>query len=312
MKIEQLLVQHLYNSKTASLQGIGKFSLAENIVLPAENDKDFVLPADAISFTYNKNEQEDTALIDFIVQQTRKIKPLASADLDSYCMLGKQFLNIGKPFRIEGIGTLQKNQSGDYDFTPGQFVSPKMEPAVKPLKEKFEPDGTFTRDTRNTGISTGRKVFMAVFATLVIGFLAGGAWLLYKRYSKESTTIADNKVQPVKEVPTPGDSSKMSNAVGVTDTGSKAVLNNPATPAVTAIGTGVSYKVIFLTTTDKLGAIKKMTKLNSWGHHIVMNTTDSLNYTLAEAITGPISDTARVVDSLRRNFYPKGKLVVVQ
>ncbi|MFN8244987.1 MAG: hypothetical protein U0T56_01200 [Ferruginibacter sp.] len=37
--------------------------------------------------------------------KTRKIKPLATSDLESFTMLGKQFMNIGKPLILEGLGT---------------------------------------------------------------------------------------------------------------------------------------------------------------------------------------------------------------
>lgn len=108
MKIEQLLVQHFYQHRQITLQGLGTFTLSPDIALPADNDKDSNLPENAISFVYNPRAQEDDELISFIVQQTRKIRPLASADLDSYLVLGKQFLNIGKPFTIEGLGQLEK------------------------------------------------------------------------------------------------------------------------------------------------------------------------------------------------------------
>ena len=31
-------------------------------------------------------------------------------------------LNIGKPFHLEGIGTITKNKSGKFDFTPGEYT----------------------------------------------------------------------------------------------------------------------------------------------------------------------------------------------
>lgn len=99
MKIEQLLVQHFYKTREVTLQGIGTFSLSPDFVMPMENDKDASIPENAISFTYDSRAAEDDALINYIVEQTRKMKPLASADLDSYLVLGKQFLNIGKPFK---------------------------------------------------------------------------------------------------------------------------------------------------------------------------------------------------------------------
>ncbi|MBL0146412.1 MAG: hypothetical protein IPP48_12370 [Chitinophagaceae bacterium] len=139
MKIEQLLAQHLYQAKELTLQGVGKFTLTDDFVLPAENDKDFVMPANAISFEYNNKATEDDALIKYIVEHTRKIKPLASADLDSYLTLCKQFLNIGKPFVIEGIGTLEKSQPGEFHFTAGQFVHTKADNGSNTaVKEKVE------------------------------------------------------------------------------------------------------------------------------------------------------------------------------
>src|SRR6188508_2023303 len=106
MKIEQLLVQHFYNTGEVTLQGMGTFTLSPGFVAPKDNDKDVEIPDNAISFQYNPRATADEALVDHIVLQTRKMKALASADLDSYLVLGKQFLHIGKPFKIEGMGML--------------------------------------------------------------------------------------------------------------------------------------------------------------------------------------------------------------
>ena len=116
MKIEQLIVQYLYLNKQVTLQGIGTFRLDPAVVLPAgnEKEKDFIMPENAVQFEYNLKAGEDEGLVKYIVQHTRKILPLASSDMESYAMLAKQFLNIGKPLVIEGVGTVQKNQQGNY------------------------------------------------------------------------------------------------------------------------------------------------------------------------------------------------------
>ena len=31
-------------------------------------------------------------------------------------------LNIGKPFYLEGIGTITKNKTGKFDFSPGEYT----------------------------------------------------------------------------------------------------------------------------------------------------------------------------------------------
>ncbi|MBK7883641.1 MAG: hypothetical protein IPJ81_07415 [Chitinophagaceae bacterium] len=78
MKIEQLIVQYLYKNKEVTLQGIGKFKLSPDVAIPEDNEKEFAMPQNAILFEYNIKSIEDTGLIDYIVQQTRKIKPLAT------------------------------------------------------------------------------------------------------------------------------------------------------------------------------------------------------------------------------------------
>ncbi|RYD71020.1 MAG: hypothetical protein EOP53_24385, partial [Sphingobacteriales bacterium] len=104
MKVEQLLVQYLYKNKTVSIQDIGRFNISPEFIIPAEGDKDSSLPEGAIQFEYDKNALPDEGLIDYIVEQSRKIRPLASSDLESYTILTRQFLNIGKPLPIEGLG----------------------------------------------------------------------------------------------------------------------------------------------------------------------------------------------------------------
>ena len=110
MKLEQLIVQYLYNSKKVSIENIGTFTITPNVSIPIDLDKDSALPEGAIQFDYNNKQDKDKGLIEFIVQQSHKILPLATSDLESYSLLANQFLNLGKPLVIEGIGTLQKNQ----------------------------------------------------------------------------------------------------------------------------------------------------------------------------------------------------------
>jgi hypothetical protein len=299
MKIEQLLVQHLYNSKELSLQGIGTFHLSDSVVLPAENDKDFVMPADSITFTYDNKAKEDEALIDFIVQQTRKMKALATSDLDSFLSLNKQFLNIGKPFRIEGIGTLQKNQTGQFDFVPGQYISPRMEPAAKPLKEKLEEDISFRTAAAAPESSNAKKIAVILTGVLVLGAAAFGAWWFFFR--------KDNTVTTTESVIKADTAKMVSNKPDII----KPDTLQPPTPtaAIPAAASGI-FKVVFLVTTDKNKAIARKSTLEARGHKVVMYTADSVTYKLAEPFSLPLSDTLRVKDSLGRWYY--GKTVFIE
>ncbi len=286
MKIEQVLVQQLYNSKKISLQGIGSFSLDSSVSLPADSDKGMVIPENAITFNYNPKAGEDEALIDAIVQHTKKIKPLASADLDSFLMLGRQFLNIGKPFTIEGLGTLDKAQTGELVFIPGQFVTPKIE-APKALKENEteEKSGLFPDYDSEVRGSSSRTIFILV-AIILLGLAAWAAWYFF--YDK----TADDGVIGTQIMP-PADSSDVKTDSSVT----------------TAATDNYTFKIVFKETKDKQEAVKTLNKYTKFGHKVIMYTDDSITYKVAEPFTLPLSDTTHIKDSLNKYYYVgKGRI----
>src|ERR1700688_2316276 len=104
-----------------ALPGLGIFTLDESVVLPEENDQTLLSMPNAVQFQNANIAAADKELITFICENTGKIKPLAISDLDSYLNLGTEMLNIGKPFYLEGIGTITKNKTGKFDFSPGEY-----------------------------------------------------------------------------------------------------------------------------------------------------------------------------------------------
>lgn len=289
MKIEQLLVQHFYNNREVTLQGMGTFTLSADFVPSKENDKDAEIPDNAISFQYNARATADEALIDYIVQQTRKMRSLAAADLDSYLVLGKQFLNIGKPFRIEGMGMLIKNQQGELEFTKGHTFHAKIENAVTPAaaKEKSaNPEISFASEAKKAEGSS-KKGLLITGSIIGILLLAATGWYFFGR---NNTTSVDNK-----------------NLVAVADTSQQSKPKTD-TPVVKAIQTdaandGYTFKVVFLKTTDSAAAAARMRTLTARNHKIIMFSDDSLFYKLAEPFTLPLADTTRIKDSLNSYYY---------
>ena len=187
MKIEQLIVQHLYQNKSLSLQGIGIITLNPTVIIPTDSEKDFVMPDNAFSFDYNLKAPQDDVLIDFVVEKTRKIKPLATADLESYAILAKQFLNIGKPLVMDGVGTIQKKQDGNYEFIQGYFISPKIDDIPRQLKEKNEDNISFESESSKTNNS--KKYLLLAFIVIIVAM--SGLGLYYFLF---------NKKQPVTEL----------------------------------------------------------------------------------------------------------------
>lgn len=290
MKIEHLLVQHFYQQREITLQGLGKFTLDPTFIVPSESDKDIQMPENAIHFQYDPKAVEDPELISFIVQQTRKIRPLASADLDSYLVLGKQFLNIGKPFIIEGLGVLEKSQQGDYGFHQGAYHQTKPEAIPNTIREKADEDISFAaKRQKKTG---NRKPLLIIVTLLLIALGASSVWYyLHQKKEKIDEPVITELPQPT-VVP---DSIKQLEARRDSLTRDSIAAAN-ATPKYT-------FKVVFKETLGLEAAQNKMKDLVSRKHVVIMYTSDSLHYKLAEPFTLPLSDTTRIKDSLNKYYY---------
>lgn len=293
MKIEQLLVRFFYQKREITLQGIGTFTLSPNVIIPPESDKDLVMPEDAISFLFKPKAIEDDDLIDYIVQQTRKIKPLASADLDSYLVLGKQFLNIGKHFEIEGLGILEKSQQGDLVFNQGHFANTKPASAPVALKEKpEEEDISFAAIRNDTG--KGKKKLLLFLIVLLLGGVGWGTWFLLHKNKNAASSLDNEPKTVVTHSVTDSSTAAKPDTSGI-NKDSAALKTNSVAP--------YSFKVVFKETTDKEAALIRMNERISKGHKVIMYTKDSVHYKLAEPFNLPLSDTSRIKDSLNKYFY---------
>lgn len=292
MKLDQLIVQYLYKNKSVSLQEIGTYTLSPDVVIPLESEKDFNLPENAISYVYNLKTKPDEGLIDFIVQQTRKIKPLAASDLESYSNLNKQFLNIGKPLIIEGLGTLQKNQEGIYEFSQSHFFNTKTSAQPVEIKEKQNEEVSFSTSTKKEKNNKNSKSW--VYGLILLFIVLGAASLIYyfNLPKKEAAvlpvveTVQDTVPVVTDSLPIPIDSTLTSTP--------------PTTPA-----DGYTFKVVIKNYTTKAAADAAFKRLTSFGHKLILTTKDSLTYQLKMPFTSPLSDTSRAKDSLAVFFNAK-------
>jgi hypothetical protein len=297
VKIEQLIVQHLYKNKSVTLQGIGTIRLNPSVIIPTGNEKDFVMPENAFAFEYNLKAPEEESLIDFIVQQTRKIKPLATSDLESYSILAKQFLNIGKPLVIPGIGTIQKNQEGIYEFIPGNFVSAKIEDVPKQMAEKPEETISFSHEsTRNNS-----KNYLLAFLGILVLALAGAAVYYFLFYNKPTATeIIPEQDQAVQTAPAK-DTMKVDTTAHVKTDSISAQAMVPA-----AIKTDSNtFKIVIKEYKSLNIATQALKRLSKYNSKFMVITQDSFIYQVALPFNNPIEDTARIRDSLKIYFGGK-------
>lgn len=292
VKIEQLIVQHLYKQKEVTLQGIGTIRLNPDVVLPADTEKDFTMPDNAFGFQYNLKAGEDEALIDHIVQQTRKMKALASSDMESYAMLAKQFLNIGKPLVIEGVGTIQKNQIGNYEFIAGHFVTPKIDDIPKQLREKRDESVSFESEAKT---DNSRRNVLMVVSLLFIGMAIFAAWYFISN-RKPSTPV-----EPIatEQIPVIQNTVKKDTI---------AVIKPDSIPSVVAaplVKDSNSFSIVIKDYSTKDAAEKAYARLSTYGHTLKVVTVDSTHFQLTMPFEKPLTDTTVVRDSLKKFFGGK-------
>ena len=294
VKIEQALVLYLLKHKQISLQGIGTFKVDAILPEVMDGDKPIVIPPDAVSFIYDPKTGEDDELIDFIVHNTKKIKPLASADLDSFLTLGRQFLNIGKPFTIQNLGTLEKLKNGDLEFKPGPLVQKVEVPKLKIADEGAEQhEEDLFNDYKREPSGDNRRLILVILILLVLGVGAWAAWYFGFKKNELDQVVKKDAIIPILDT-VAQKSDTVSHAQQVSDS-----LNNSQKNQADSF----TFKVVVRETKDKEVASARLAILKSFGKNVIMYTTDSVTYKIAEPFTLPLSDTTRVLDSLNKNFY---------
>ena len=181
MKFDDLLAQYLYQNKSLQLQGIGTFELDDKVSIPGENEKEIYYPIEGLSFHFNAKDSTPESLVGFLVLKLGKIQPLVRSDLDSYLSNIKQFLNLGKPCTIEGIGTLHKNNLGTYEFTPGNFLPVKEE--LNPKREN--PEHNYPTYDQS---QVPRMLLVGLIVLASLAALGGVGWVVYHFMIKPQTT----------------------------------------------------------------------------------------------------------------------------
>lgn len=295
VKFDDQLAAYLYENKTLRLEGIGTFTLDNKVSVPHEQEKEIYYPIEGLSFTYNPKSDTDEDLITFLVKKLHKIQPLIRSDLESYLSNIKQFINLGKPYTIEGVGTLSKNNQGTYEFTPGNFLPVKEE--LNPKRENAEHNYPVRSQS-----SAGRVLVIILIVIAALAALGGIGWgvsnlLTNKQITNENEqqtgfidtvpqTVADTTA-PVTTVHTAHDSSPTSLAEESISSGSDSV----------------SYKMIFEITPLLQRAHKRTMQLHSYNTRSKYDTiheNEMVKYRLFIPLRIRPADTTHVKDSLSK------------
>ncbi len=290
MKMEQLIAQYLYLNKKVSLQEIGILYLSADVHFSSESDSSAVLPEHAIRFEFDTKTAMDEGLVQYIVAQTRKIKPLATSDLESYTMLSKQFLHIGKPLIIKNVGTILKNQQNEYVFTQGTSMLSKVEDAETSIAEKDTSKDNLNFKTPKRKSSNKKWILPVLFLLVIAGILT----LVFIRFNNEKT-ISENRVA-IQDSPATymADTSMHQQTVA-----SPAAIDTTLTKSKDSI----HYNIIIRTYPTSSLALSAQKKFASFGFsNLILVSKDSNQHVLAVPIYSAFRDSTKIKDSIIKQF----------
>jgi hypothetical protein len=336
LKISVLVAQYFYQNKRLNLPGIGTFYLdvAVDVQIIDKNSHDLL---DHIHFAQKNITRPDEELIDFIRKHTGKIRPLAESDLETFVADGKLMLNIGKPFHIEGIGTLQKNREGVYEFTPGQPVVQRLEsptPLTTLERETDRPKkkSVFDDDPNESRNAQIRRVAIIIGVIVGVGIILWGGYSLFSSKVKtdpntvtaastnpedtqpQASTYLSNINDPKKQLENViNKDSILLNQAQTPDTSTKAQTTPPpvATPAApVATGPSKMYKYVLQTTRSQTTAVNMLNRLKP---RVQLETVDSTLFKIVISLPGTPADTTRIKDSLRYWYWgARDKQIIIE
>ena len=275
------------------------------------------MPATGIQFKNANILAPDDALISFIKEHTGKMKSLVSADLDFFLTTGRQLLNIGKPFYIEGIGTLVKTKDKGLEFTHGDYLIARLEDSSPERRVSYDEPAKDREQPRN---NSNRQIMLLALVVLGLVVIGWGAYYLYRRNNftepstekqavviPDTTTRADSNAASAHPVTDTGAASKAAahpeTTAATTPAASpttKPAVTNPAVtsqPPVIPAG-AILYRFVILETANKYRALRRYNQLLGYQLNIKMDQKDSAWFKLYFPIPATVRDTTHIKDSL--------------
>jgi hypothetical protein len=288
LKLAPILAQYLYDQKKLDLAGIGIFLLDPSL----RTESDARHASQGISFQYNPATKDDERLISYISLNTGKQKALATSDLSSYLELATQFLNIGKPFQIEGIGTLVKTKSG-LEFTADHVLTDKTKEAnIKELSSTSTSDQSFTTyESLKPHVEKDmphKNIFLVLLILVSTGIIIWAGYKMYKSRSSGNNDNSKTEVENKKDETVPAtDSSQF--VTRPVDTMRSVKPNENTSPG--------NYRFV-IEVANKRRAFYRYDMLKKGGLPIQMSTPDSITFKLFFVLAAKPADTGRISDSL--------------
>ena len=306
MKLSPLLSQYLLTYKQLNLAGIGRFFLDDSIPMHDEAIKNLKgVLLGKIRFEQDPSMKEDPDLVAFIAEQTGKMKSLAAGDLDSHLELARQFLNIGKPFLLEGIGTLSKTKTGKLEFSQSHVSVEKLKDGTNEGKDiTSTTEESFTNyeemfSPKKPKVPASRRIVSWIVAATGIAIAVFGGYMLYNETKPKDKPVIQNPEATKLVVSPPDTSQKKLDSIPP-----------PILEAPTKSVDGINMYRFVIETAARRRALYRYDFLKSNFIDVKMDTKDSVLFKLYFLLPSAPADTARKRDSLQRLYGTRSKTVI--
>jgi len=284
---DTLIRDYLYEHDAVSFEKVGTITLGSKPI-----SADQPISPESISFQYNKRAETSAELSDFIAAKTGKNKTLVIADLESYVEMMRQFMNIGNPYEIEGVGILKLAKNGEYEFSPFDHTHKKEETRhVKKQKERTDSPLTLKRTSNKNAL----MLFALVIVLGVLGVIGWGTYKLFIENKNQPVVSTNNAADSLVQTVAPPDTTATATADTTTKQDTLAVKS--------ATGDSLEYKFIHETTTSATRAYTRVNALKEWGHPSLLDSIkgDSLtHYILYFKYKLSSADTTMMKDSIQK------------
>jgi nucleoid DNA-binding protein/flagellar basal body-associated protein FliL len=318
MDIAKYVGLFLLKNEYCFLPGIGSLQIEK---IPAVYDKETQkMNAPAYEVKYRQvGGSIDDSFANFIANNERISIAHAANHLKDFCAHSKTDMREGKEVEIPGIGKFTGGPNDSIHFVTDPHlhiegkaipffknstaVNLKKEEAISNIIERTnirEPKADEEIEYQAPSVNWGKVfIFIAIIAVLI-----GGGILLYWYVNKDK---GEQKSAPEQTEQTITEPVPQSAAVAsVPDTTTQP-------PAQTVSNDGsLTYKVALHQYATREKAESRVAKLKSYGNTVELYAKDSSNYYVVMSVTSPVADTSHVVDSLRKQFNPGGKVEVVR
>jgi nucleoid DNA-binding protein/flagellar basal body-associated protein FliL len=318
MDIAKYVGLFLLKNEYCFMPGIGSLQVEKRPSVYDKESQKMLPPVYEVKYRQMGGSIDDS-FANFIANNERISIAHAANHLKDFCAHAKADMREGREVIIPGIGKFTSGANDAIQFTTDPHlhiegkaipffknspaVTQKKEEAISNIIERTnirEPKADEEIEYQAPSVNWGKIIVLIA----IVAILIGGAIFLYWYLNRDN---ASQKAVPDTTAQTTPEETMPPAQTAAPDSGTAI-----ATPVVVADGT-TTYRVALQQYLTRDKAESRVARLKSYGNNTVeLYAKDSSNYYVVMSITSPLADTTRIVDSLRRQFNPTGKVEVIR